>query len=97
MFKRYLCDEYLPNDSITILTDDVDYILSQYYDGIAKWKIVHSKTSSANEISVFSVEEYKGFETNMAIYIHTPKTSDNVNYIAYTRAKYYLIELVRNY
>lgn len=92
-----MCDEYLTNDSITILTDDVDYILSQYYDGIAKWKIVHSKTSSANEISVFSVEEYKGLETNMAIYIHTPKTSDNVNYIAYTRAKYYLIELVRNY
>lgn len=97
LFKRYLCDEYLPNDSMTILTDDVDYILSQYCDGIAKWKIVHSKTSSANEISVFSVEEYKGLETNMAIYIHTPKTSDNVNYIAYTRAKYYLIELVRNY
>lgn len=97
LFKRFLSEEDLNNDSITILTDDVDYILSQYYDGIAKWKIVHSKTSSENEISVFSVEEFKGLETNMAIYIHTPETSDNINYIAYTRARYYLIELVRNY
>lgn len=97
LFKRYLCDEYLPNDSMTILTDDVNYLLSKYHDGIAKWRIVNSETSSPNEISVYSVKEFKGLETNMAIYIHTSDTSDNVNYIAYTRAKYYLIELVRNY
>lgn len=97
LFKRYLIDEYLSNKSITILTDDVEYLLSQYRDGIAKWKIVNSAPSTSDEISVYSVEEFKGLETDMAIYIHSKTTSDNENYIAYTRAKYYLIELVRNY
>ncbi len=97
LFKLYLSDEYLPNESMTILTDDVNYLLSQYHDGIAKWKIVNSSPSAPDEISVYSVEEFKGLETDMAIYIHSKTTSDNENYIAYTRAKYYLIELVRNY
>lgn len=97
LFKRYLSDEHLPNESMIILTDDVDYLLSLYHNGIAKWKFVHDSPSTSNEISVYSVEEFKGLETDMAIYIHTKTTSDNENYIAYTRAKYYLIELVRNY
>lgn len=97
LFKRYLIDEHLSNESMVILTDDVDYLLSQYHEGIAKWKLVHGVPSTSNEISVYSVGEFKGLETDMGIYIHAKTTSDNENYIAYTRAKYYLIELVRNY
>lgn len=97
LFKRYLSDEHLSNESLVILTDDVNYLLTLYHEGIAKWNLVHDVPSTSDEISVYSVEEFKGLETDMGIYIHAKTTSDNENYIAYTRAKYYLIELVRNY
>ena len=50
-----------------------------------------------NEIRVFSVSEIKGLEADMVLYIHGTDVTDNENYIAYTRAKYYLVEMVRNY
>ena len=46
---------------------------------------------------MYSIDEYKGLESNMVIYIHDLDASANMDYIAYTRAKYYLIELVRKY
>ena len=58
-------------------------------------EIHEQKPASENEIKVASVEEYKGLEANMVIYIHFDSASSNMNYIAYTRAKYYLIELIR--
>lgn len=97
LLNRYLRDEYVSNKAITILVDDLDYFFSQYSSGIAKWKFIHDELENENEIKVYSVEEYKGLETDMAIYIHDNSTSLNINYIAYTRAKYYLIELVRMY
>ena len=45
-------------------------------------------------IRVSTPEEFKGLEADMVIYIHDEGMSDNLNYIAYTRAKYYLIELI---
>ena len=50
-----------------------------------------------DRLSLFSVEEYKGLEADMVLYIHGDDSIENLNYIAYTRAKYYLIELVRTY
>ncbi len=97
LFKRYLKDENLPNTAIVILTDDVDDFLQQYPEGIAKWKFVHGSTVDDNDISVYSAAEYKGLEADMVIYIHNLQSSQNLNYIAYTRAKYYLIELIRSF
>jgi hypothetical protein len=96
-FKKNLKDENLPNGSLVLLTDDADALLTQYSDGIAAWNLVHGAPASENNVSVYSVEEFKGLEADMVIYIHDRNTSANMNYIAYTRAKYYLIELVRNY
>lgn len=97
LLKKYLSDEHLSNHSLTILTDDVDYLMDLYSTGLAKWRLVHGPTTRGNEVSLYSVEEYKGLEADMVIYIHSTFASQNMNYIAYTRAKYYLIELVRNY
>ena len=97
LLKKYLYDEHLSNHSLTILTDDVCYLLEFYANGLAKWRFVHGPTTSENEVSLYSVGEYKGLEADMVIYIHSTSSSQNMNYIAYTRAKYYLIELVRNY
>lgn len=96
-FKRYLEDEYLLTDSLVILTEEHEKMLVEFSEGIAKWKLVHGKPSSEYEVGVYSIDEFKGLESNMVIYIHGKDTSDNMDYIAYTRAKYYLIELVRNY
>ena len=69
--------------------------MEMYPNGIAAWKFVSGESSSENEISVYTVEAFKGLECNMVVYIHDDTTNANINYIAYTRAKYYLIELVR--
>ena len=97
LFRRYLEEEYLKNDSLVIITDNKKQLLCEFPDGIAKWKFVEGAPSSETELSVYSIEEYKGLESNMVIYLHNADTTENMNYIAYTRAKYYLIELVRNF
>ncbi len=97
LLKLYLVDEHLHSSSIVILTDDVDYLLETYPSGIAKWGFVQRKSCDENEIRLASVEDFKGLESDMVIYIHSPQASENMNYIAYTRAKYYLIEFVREY
>ena len=97
LFKRYIEEEYLKNDSLVVLAENKEQLIYEFQDGIAKWKFVHGAPCNENEISVYSVDEYKGLEANMVIYIHGADTTENINYIAYTRAKYYLIELVRKY
>lgn len=97
LFRKYLDDEYLPNTSLVLIVDDIEAFQSEYPDGIAKWNFVHREVAVDTEIQIASVAEYKGLETDMAVYIHSRNASENLNYIAYTRAKYYLIELVREY
>lgn len=97
LFRRYLEEEYLKNDSIVIITDDKDKLLREFPDGVAKWKFVDGHPCGETDIGVYSIEEYKGLESNMVIYLHDVDTTQNMNYIAFTRAKYYLIELVRNF
>lgn len=97
LFRKYLDDEHLPNDALTILTDDIHWFSSKYETGIAKWSFVNGATTAVNEISFYSIEDFKGLESDMVVYIRSSNTSENINYIAYTRAKYYLIEIVRNY
>ena len=95
LLKKFLDDEHLSNDSMVFITDNKEALLSEYESGIAKWKLVSRSPESANEIQIVSVEEFKGLESDMVVYIHSDDTTNNMNYIAYTRAKYYLIELIR--
>ena len=97
LFRRYLEEESLPNTSLVVIVDDIDGFMSSFSEGIAKWKFVRGKTEHDNEIAVFSTAEYKGLESDMVLYIHGDTVSENEKYIAYTRAKYYLIEMVRDY
>lgn len=94
LLKEYLVDEYLQTSSIVILVDDIDRFMNLFPDGIAKWKFVVGICKNEDEIRVSSVLDFKGLESDMIIYIHGNDISQNLNYIAYTRAKYYLIELV---
>ena len=96
-FRRYLDGELLPNSSLAVVVDDADGFIKSYADGIAKWSFVNRPVEQEEDIRVFSVAEIKGLESDMVLYIHGEDSSENENYIAYTRAKYYLIELVRKY
>lgn len=95
IFKKFIEEEHLDNNSLIIITDHKRHFLTEFAEGIAKWKLVDQKPNSSNEIQVFSVEEFKGLESDMIIYVHNEYSTNNMDYIAYTRAKYYLIELIR--
>ena len=95
--RRYLDEEHLSNNALAFIVDDVDLFVETFADGIAKWIFVREPVKQANEIRLFTVSEMKGLESDMVLYIHRKNSSDNENYIAYTRAKYYLLELVRDY
>ncbi len=95
LFKEYLIDERLPNHSLVVIVDNACEFQGLYPDGIAKWKFCRTHSLSDDEILLVSVEEFKGLESDMVIYIHSENTNSIENYIAYTRAKYYLIELIR--
>lgn len=94
LLKEYLVDEKLQTSSMVILVDDLDEFNGLFPDGIAKWKFVEHPCQTEEEIRVSTVEAFKGLESDMIIYIRKNDVSQNLNYIAYTRAKYYLIELV---
>lgn len=94
LFKRFLEDERLPNTAVVILVENVPDFLSMYSEGIAKWSFSCDMPSDPDTIQVSSVADFKGQESNMVIYIHSDNASRNLNYIAYTRAKFYLLELV---
>ena len=95
LFKEYLEDEQLPSNSITIIVDDIDHFTRMFPDGIAKWSFGRMVEPTENLLRIASVEDYKGLESDMVIYIHAENSSGNERYTAYTRAKYYLIELIR--
>ena len=97
LLRKFLEEEHLSESSLVIISDDVDWFLSEYGQGIAKWKFSVVETCELGELQVSSISDYKGLESDMVIYIHEPDISSNKNYIAYTRAKYYLIELVRDF
>lgn len=94
LFKEYLVDEDVNNSSLSVLLDDVDEFMYYYRDGLASWTFSLERTIDEKKIFVSSVGDFKGLESDMVIYIHRDNVSDNLNYIAYTRAKYYLIELI---
>lgn len=97
LFRKYLDDEYLSNKSLIIITDNTEWLYSNYPYGIAKWHFVNANPTADTDVGVFSVADYKGLESDMVIYLHALNTTENINYIAYTRAKYYLIEFVRTF
>lgn len=94
LLKEYLVDEHLEASSMVILVDDLGFFMDLFPEGIAKWKFVTRPSENESEIRVSMAEDFKGLESDMVIYIHKGDTTANLKYIAYTRAKYYLLELV---
>lgn len=95
LLKEFIVDEKLDNNSIIILFENIDDAKSYIEDGLADWKFVFGVPQADNEIQISGALDFKGLESDMVIYVRGKDTSDNLNYIAYTRAKYYLYELIK--
>ena len=95
LLKEFIVDEELSNTSIVILFDDIAEAKDYIKNGLAQWKFTFDQPKEDNEIQISSAFDFKGLEADMVIYIHDANASKNINYIAYTRAKYYLYELIR--
>ena len=97
--KKYLETEIVnmidhdgvPVSSIVIITDHDMYLLF-YNNVIGRW--IFKNNNEDNSIKISTVEDYKGLESDVVFYIHDFNTPQNYNYVAYTRAKYYLYELI---
>ena len=76
--------------SIVLLLDhdNFDKYLNQ---PLGRW--LCSLDSGEGKIKISLVEEFKGLESNVVFYIHNSDTPENYNYVAFTRAKYYLYDL----
>lgn len=93
ILKKFLEEEDLQCTSLVILVEDADNFINDFNGAIAKWNLVKNYEKE-NDIKVSSIEDFKGLESDMVIYIHSNNVTENLNYIAYTRARYYLMELL---
>ena len=84
-------EDLVPLSSIVLLLDNDNY--PKYLNGeIGRWKC--STVSSSDTIRISLVEDYKGLEADVVFYCHNQATPPKYNYVAYTRAKYYLYNIV---
>ena len=81
-------------DSIVILCDHELYDEIKTWEQIGKWKIYDSDVPSPGQIRYSLVEDYKGLEANVVFYVHSQNTPLKYDYVAYTRAKFYLFEVI---
>ena len=94
MLKEFIIDEKLESKSVVILVDELEHYEIIKRGVIATWRFVSRVPLDNDEIQVSDVGSFKGLEADMVIYIHSENVPDNINYIAYTRAKYYLYEMI---
>ena len=94
ILNELINQEGVDSSSITLLVDDFS---KEIFDNlhIADWKLVHDIAPN-NGIKFFTVSEYKGLESDVIIYVHSKRNSDVADYVAYTRARYFLYDLIFN-
>ena len=89
---KLVIDDKVPLSSIVILADH-DCFKGLNNSPLGRW-IVSSIESSEN-LRLALVEDFKGLESDVVFYYHEISTPENYNYVAFTRAKYYLFEIIQ--
>jgi DNA helicase IV len=86
-------DEFVFHKDICIIAESTVYseLLSNTF---FKWNLKSTINPNDNEIKLFTISDYKGLESNVIIYIRSSSLSKIGDYIAYTRARYYLYEIL---
>lgn len=83
-------NECVPVESIVVLVDHDNYNLNGQQ--LARWTLSDKRDNNTVRLSL--VEDFKGLESNIVFYIHNITTPEKYDYVAYTRAKYYLYEYI---
>lgn len=86
--------EKVPLESIIVLVDH-DYYNKFIGQSIGRWIFGDFSEKNKENLSISLVEDFKGLESNVVFYVHEFLVPENYSYVAYTRAKYYLYELVK--
>lgn len=93
VLTRLVHKEKVSYDSIVIISDkDIEAVLSRKDIGVFRISS-DIKNLNNNEIPFYKVDEFKGLESDVVIFINNGECSAEELYVAYTRARYYLYEL----
>lgn len=81
------------NEYITILVDDRLY-QSVYNSKIGNWENISKQKVNKKQLRIYKTSSFKGLESNIVFYIRTEEHNLVYDYVAYTRARYFLYEIV---
>lgn len=96
VLRELVNKEGVNNKNITIVSnvEIVDSILSGD-EPLGSWEFNYTGDPvMSNEIRYRTIEEFKGLESDVVIYLNHGKESKEKLYVAYTRARFYLYEII---
>lgn len=88
---RLIEHEFVDPDYITIVADGRLFDLL-FNRRIGKW--VLSDLRGKARIKLAKVQKFKGLESNVIFYLHSPYSNKYFDYVAFTRAKFYLFDYI---
>jgi hypothetical protein len=93
LLNEMIIDEYVNSADIAIIIDDE---LSSHIDlnRIGQYILTEETQTLPGEIKKSTTSRFKGLESSVVIYIRRLTSNPNYDYVAYTRAKYYLYEVI---
>lgn len=93
LLNEMIIDEHVNSTDITILIDD-ELSSELILDRVGKYALTAEIQTLPGEIRKFTTSRFKGLESNVIFYIRRPINNLIYDYVAYTRAKYYLYEVI---
>lgn len=98
ILNELIIKEGVSNRSIVLLGDDnFKKEISKSLYKIGNYKIVNENKKDDKNVIIFKTDkEYKGLESDIVIYCLNSNIDNNIKYIGYTRARFYLYILTLN-
>lgn len=93
LLNEMIIDEHVNSADITIIIDD-KLSSNITLDCIGQYTLTEEIQTIPGEIRKFTTSRFKGLESSVVFYIRPQKSYPNYDYVAYTRAKYYLYEVI---
>lgn len=87
-----LTREGVRTESIVVLADEsIEKMLSN--DHIGQWELVKGPPIEQDQVRMSRVEDFKGLEADVIVYVHSRSAPGVLNYVGYTRARFYLFDI----
>ena len=91
--NELILSEAVSPTSITILASD-EFFEKIHNTKIGKWNLVKKKKTMLDELKLYNIDDFKGLESDVVFYIREKNSDNKYDYVAYTRAKFYLYEMI---